>query len=172
MIDNALTQVRINGAQRESLILLMGEDTANVISQKLEGKQIFDSTTLLHHGWPPNPAVPLLIFQLATTCNPLVVNTAPETCRHHAESRAPRNYSLTTPDHRPCALRTRPFAADPSKLPVETGVTLLPLCHELENDDDTPGLANISGSFPFGVFSHISRFKIRVHPRASVVELS
>jgi uncharacterized protein YabN with tetrapyrrole methylase and pyrophosphatase domain len=41
------------------------------------GVQIFDSTTLLDHGWAPNPAVPLLVFQLATTRNPLVVNTAP-----------------------------------------------------------------------------------------------
>lgn len=41
------------------------------------GIQIFDSTTMLHQGWPPNPTVPLLIFQLATTCNPLVVSTAP-----------------------------------------------------------------------------------------------
>jgi uncharacterized protein YabN with tetrapyrrole methylase and pyrophosphatase domain len=41
------------------------------------GVQIFDSTTLLHNAWSPNPAVPLLVFQLATTCNPLVVSTAP-----------------------------------------------------------------------------------------------
>ncbi|MEV6923931.1 SAM-dependent methyltransferase [Dactylosporangium sp. NPDC051485] len=41
------------------------------------GVQIYDSTSLLNHGWQPNAAVPLLIFQLATTCNPLVVNTTP-----------------------------------------------------------------------------------------------
>jgi len=41
------------------------------------GVQIFDGTTMLDHGWIPNPAVPLLVFQLATTCNPLVVNGTP-----------------------------------------------------------------------------------------------
>ncbi len=32
---------------------------------------------MLDRGWRPNPAIPLLVFQLATTCNPLVVDTAP-----------------------------------------------------------------------------------------------
>jgi len=41
------------------------------------GVQIFDSTTMLENGWRPNPAVPLLIFQLATTLNPLVVSATP-----------------------------------------------------------------------------------------------
>jgi siroheme synthase len=41
------------------------------------GVQIFDSTTMLDNGWVPNSAVPLLVFQLATTCNPLVVSTRP-----------------------------------------------------------------------------------------------
>lgn len=39
--------------------------------------QLFDSTTMLDNGWLPNPEVPLLIFQLATTSNPLVVTARP-----------------------------------------------------------------------------------------------
>jgi uncharacterized protein YabN with tetrapyrrole methylase and pyrophosphatase domain len=39
--------------------------------------QLFDSTTLLDNEWTPNPQVPLLIFQLATACNPYVVNERP-----------------------------------------------------------------------------------------------
>ncbi|WP_367319774.1 SAM-dependent methyltransferase [Streptomyces sp. HUAS ZL42] len=31
------------------------------------GLQMFDTTTLLMHGWIPNPEVPMLLFQLATT---------------------------------------------------------------------------------------------------------
>lgn len=30
------------------------------------GLQIFDATTMIRNGWRPNPAIPLLIFQLAT----------------------------------------------------------------------------------------------------------
>lgn len=37
------------------------------------GVQIFDSTTMIENSWHPNPAVPLLVFQLATTCNRHVV---------------------------------------------------------------------------------------------------
>lgn len=44
MIDNALIQVELNGATRDGLILLTGPDTANVINQKLEAKQVFNST--------------------------------------------------------------------------------------------------------------------------------
>lgn len=41
------------------------------------GVQIFDSTTLLDNDWTPNPKVPLLVFQLATTRNPNVVTGRP-----------------------------------------------------------------------------------------------
>ena len=45
MIDDALVEVELNGATRDGLILLTGPDTANVINQKLEAKQVFNSTT-------------------------------------------------------------------------------------------------------------------------------
>jgi uncharacterized protein YabN with tetrapyrrole methylase and pyrophosphatase domain len=41
------------------------------------GVQIFDSTTMIENTWAPNPAVPLLVFQLATTCNRRVVKDRP-----------------------------------------------------------------------------------------------
>jgi hypothetical protein len=36
------------------------------------GLQMFDTTTMLNSGWVPNPAVPMLLFQLATTLEPRV----------------------------------------------------------------------------------------------------
>lgn len=42
------------------------------------GVQIFDTTTLLKAGWTPNPKVPLLLFQLASTLNPAVIRCDPE----------------------------------------------------------------------------------------------
>lgn len=42
------------------------------------GLQMFDTTTLLEHGWKPNPDVPMLLFQLATTGNPNVVDGDPD----------------------------------------------------------------------------------------------
>jgi uncharacterized protein YabN with tetrapyrrole methylase and pyrophosphatase domain len=41
------------------------------------GLQIFDPTTMMSCGWKPNPAVPMLIFQLATTLNGKVVRDLP-----------------------------------------------------------------------------------------------
>ena len=41
------------------------------------GVQVFDSTTMLDRGWMPNPHVPLLVFQLATTLNSRVVQDCP-----------------------------------------------------------------------------------------------
>ena len=41
------------------------------------GVQIFDSTTMIENSWLPNPAVPLLVFQLATTGNRRVVKGRP-----------------------------------------------------------------------------------------------
>ena len=41
------------------------------------GVQIFDSTTMIENTWVPNPAVPLLVFQLATTSNRRVVRNRP-----------------------------------------------------------------------------------------------
>lgn len=42
------------------------------------GLQMFDSSTLLEHGWRPNPHVPMLVFQLATTNQPDVVHGDPD----------------------------------------------------------------------------------------------
>lgn len=42
------------------------------------GVQIFDTTTLLKAGWTPNPQVPLLLFQLASTLNRNVINGDPD----------------------------------------------------------------------------------------------
>jgi len=42
------------------------------------GLQMFDATTLLDNGWQPNPAVPMLVFQLSTTRNPQVVIGDPD----------------------------------------------------------------------------------------------
>jgi len=36
------------------------------------GLQMFDTTTMLMSGWVPNPAVPMLLFQLATTLEPRI----------------------------------------------------------------------------------------------------
>ena len=41
------------------------------------GIQIFDSTTMIENSWLPNPVVPLLVFQLATTGNRRVVKDRP-----------------------------------------------------------------------------------------------
>ncbi|MFF5985898.1 SAM-dependent methyltransferase [Prauserella flavalba] len=41
------------------------------------GVQIFDTTTLLKAGWTPNPQVPLLLFQLASTLNRAVISGDP-----------------------------------------------------------------------------------------------
>jgi hypothetical protein len=41
------------------------------------GVQIFDGTTMIENTWVPNPAVPLLVFQLATTGNRRVVRDRP-----------------------------------------------------------------------------------------------
>ena len=41
------------------------------------GLQLFDSSTLLAVDWQPNPQVPMLIFQLATTLCDKVVDTEP-----------------------------------------------------------------------------------------------
>lgn len=41
------------------------------------GLQIFDATTLIHEEWNLNPAVPILLFQLATTLNEKVVFDEP-----------------------------------------------------------------------------------------------
>jgi len=41
------------------------------------GVQIFDTTTLLKAGWNPNPQVPLLLFQLASTMNRAVITGDP-----------------------------------------------------------------------------------------------
>ncbi|MEU6077214.1 SAM-dependent methyltransferase [Micromonospora sp. NPDC047074] len=40
--------------------------------------QLFDTTTLLLKGWQPNPEIPLLLFQVATTLNPSVVSGEPD----------------------------------------------------------------------------------------------
>lgn len=37
------------------------------------GVQLYDTTTLLDNGWIPNHRVPMLLFQLATTCEDRVV---------------------------------------------------------------------------------------------------
>jgi hypothetical protein len=37
------------------------------------GVQLFDTSTMLNHGWVPNPDVPLLLFQLTTTREPRVI---------------------------------------------------------------------------------------------------
>lgn len=42
------------------------------------GVQIFDTTTLLKGGWAPNPQVPLLLFQLASTLNRAVISGDPD----------------------------------------------------------------------------------------------
>lgn len=42
------------------------------------GVQIFDTTTLLKAGWTPNPQVPLLLFQLASTLNRSVISGDPD----------------------------------------------------------------------------------------------
>jgi uncharacterized protein YabN with tetrapyrrole methylase and pyrophosphatase domain len=42
------------------------------------GVQIFDTTTLLEAGWTPNPQVPLLLFQLASTLNRTVISGDPD----------------------------------------------------------------------------------------------
>lgn len=42
------------------------------------GVQIFDTTTLLKAGWAPNPQVPLLLFQLASTLNRAVISGDPD----------------------------------------------------------------------------------------------
>lgn len=42
------------------------------------GVQIFDTTTLLKAGWSPNPQVPLLLFQLASTLNRTVITGDPD----------------------------------------------------------------------------------------------
>ncbi|TKG66265.1 SAM-dependent methyltransferase [Prauserella endophytica] len=42
------------------------------------GVQIFDTTTLLKAGWAPNPQVPLLLFQLASTLNRSVISGDPD----------------------------------------------------------------------------------------------
>ncbi|WP_037364655.1 SAM-dependent methyltransferase [Amycolatopsis orientalis] len=42
------------------------------------GVQIFDTTTLLKAGWTPNPQVPLLLFQLASTLNRAVISGDPD----------------------------------------------------------------------------------------------
>lgn len=42
------------------------------------GVQIFDTTTLLKAGWSPNPQVPLLLFQLASTLNRAVIDRDPD----------------------------------------------------------------------------------------------
>jgi siroheme synthase len=41
------------------------------------GVQIFDSTSMCENNWKPNPAVPLLVFQLPTTYNREVVRDRP-----------------------------------------------------------------------------------------------
>jgi hypothetical protein len=40
--------------------------------------QMYDTTTLLEHGWAPNPRVPMLLFQLSTTLNARVVEGDPD----------------------------------------------------------------------------------------------
>jgi hypothetical protein len=40
------------------------------------GVQVFDTSTLLQQGWVPNPNVPMLLFQLATTLDQAVVRGA------------------------------------------------------------------------------------------------
>lgn len=65
------------------------------------GLQMFDTTTLLEQGWKPNPGVPMLLFQLATTNNPNVVAGDPD-----PRGLAPLVELLTAiypPDHR-CVL--------------------------------------------------------------------
>lgn len=42
------------------------------------GVQIFDTTTLLKAGWIPNPQIPLLLFQLASTLNRTVISGDPD----------------------------------------------------------------------------------------------
>jgi hypothetical protein len=41
------------------------------------GVQIYDTTTLLKGGWSPNPQVPMLLFQLASTLNRSVISGDP-----------------------------------------------------------------------------------------------
>lgn len=36
------------------------------------GLQMFDTSTMLLHRWTPNPAIPMLLFQLATTMEPRI----------------------------------------------------------------------------------------------------
>ncbi len=42
------------------------------------GLQMFDATTLIREQWKPNPAIPMLVFQLATTLNGNVVFSDPD----------------------------------------------------------------------------------------------
>lgn len=41
------------------------------------GLQLFDATTMLQHGWLPNPCLPLLVFQLATILTDAVISADP-----------------------------------------------------------------------------------------------
>ncbi len=43
------------------------------------GIQIFDATSMLINGWVPNPKIPVLIFQIATTLNDCVERGEPST---------------------------------------------------------------------------------------------
>lgn len=55
------------------------------------GVQLYDTSTMLQAGWKPNPGVPLLLFQLASTLNRAVIKDDPniEALRPIAELLAP-----------------------------------------------------------------------------------
>lgn len=42
------------------------------------GVQLYDTSTMLQAGWKPNPQVPLLLFQLASTLNRAVIKHDPD----------------------------------------------------------------------------------------------
>lgn len=42
------------------------------------GLQMYDATSMIRHAWKPNPSLPMLIFQLATTLNDKIVLTEPD----------------------------------------------------------------------------------------------
>ncbi|WP_280381671.1 SAM-dependent methyltransferase [Nocardia wallacei] len=42
------------------------------------GVQLYDTSTMLQAGWKPNPNVPLLLFQLASTLNRAVIKDDPD----------------------------------------------------------------------------------------------
>lgn len=74
-----LSLARSNGYRVEMLAAVSSFDTLLCDLEVDYGYalQMFDATTLLQHKWTPNPAIPLLIFQVATTLNANIVNDEP-----------------------------------------------------------------------------------------------